>query len=151
MSTTRKRTRGRELALQFLYQLDLMGPKVLEDLRSFMREMESDAESIRYAERIVQGVHKHRAQIDKVIRGVVQNWTVDRMAVIDRNILRLSSWELLYAPDVPPKVAINEGIELGKRFSTANTGSFVNGVLDKVRQVAASADAEEPKALEGEA
>jgi N utilization substance protein B len=109
---------------------------VLPDLRAFLREMETDAESVQYAQRIVEGVHAQRAEVDRVIAEVAQNWKIHRMAVIDRNILRIGAWELLFVPDVPPKVSINEGIELGKRFSTANTGAFVNGILDKVRQIA---------------
>jgi transcription antitermination factor NusB len=136
MSSVKKRTRARELALQFLYQVDLLGPSVLPDLRAFLREMETDAESVQYAQRIVEGVHAQRAEVDRVIAEVAQNWKIHRMAVIDRNILRIGAWELLFVPDVPPKVSINEGIELGKRFSTANTGAFVNGILDKVRQIA---------------
>jgi transcription antitermination factor NusB len=136
MSSVKKRTRARELALQFLYQVDLLGPSVLPDLRAFLREMETDAESVQYAQRIVEGVHAQRAEVDRVITKVAQNWKIHRIAVIDRNILRIGAWELLFVPDVPPKVSINEGIELGKRFSTANTGAFVNGILDKVRQIA---------------
>ena len=136
MSSVKKRTRARELALQFLYQVDLLGASVLPDLRAFLREMETDAESVQYAQRIVEGVHAQRAEVDRVIAEVAQNWKIHRMAVIDRNILRIGAWELLFVPDVPPKVSINEGIELGKRFSTANTGAFVNGILDKVRQIA---------------
>lgn len=135
MTSIKKRTRARELALQFLYQLDLMGPRVLEDLREFLREMETDAETNQYARRVVEGVAAHLEELDRVITEVAQNWRIDRMAVIDRNILRLASWELLHATEVPPKVSINEAIELGKRFSTANTGAFVNGILDKVRQI----------------
>lgn len=136
MSSVKKRTRARELALQFLYQVDLLGSSVLPDLRAFLREMETDAESVQYAQRIVEGVHAQRAEVDRVIAEVAQNWKIHRMAVIDRNILRIGAWELLFVPEVPPKVSINEGIELGKRFSTANTGAFVNGILDKVRQIA---------------
>lgn len=136
MSAVKKRTRARELALQFLYQIDLLGPAVLSELRAFLREEETDAEAVQYAQRIVEGVTAQRDEVDAVITQVAQNWRIHRMAVIDRNVLRIGAWELLYEPDVPPKVSINEGIELGKRFSTANTGAFVNGILDKVRQIA---------------
>jgi transcription antitermination factor NusB len=72
-------------------------------------------------------------EIDTLLRKVARNWGLERMAVVDRNILRMATWEMLYSRDVPPKVAINEAIELGKRYSTANSGAFVNGILDRIR------------------
>ena len=80
----------------------------------------------------MDGVVEHRDELDGVIRGVAQNWEIARMAVIDRNVLRMAAYELLHCPDIPPKVAINEAIELGKRFSTQNSGAFINGILDKI-------------------
>lgn len=129
----KNRTRARELALQFLYQLDLVGEHVLEDLPAFLRQEESDAEACRFAKRIALGTHERHAAIDEVIQRVAQNWQISRMAVIDRNVLRLATYELLYCDDIPPKVAINEAIELGKRYSTANSGAFINGILDKIK------------------
>ena len=129
----KKRTRARELALQFLYQLDLRGPELLEELRAFLAREESDKGTREFAVHIVRGAHEHREEIDRVIRSVAQNWDIARMAVIDRNVLRMATYELLYCPDIPPKVSINEAIELGKRYSTQNSGGFINGVLDKVK------------------
>lgn len=129
----KKRTRARELALQFLYQTDLLGESVLADLPSFLRQEERDAETCKFAKRLVLGTQEQRASIDEEIQNVAQNWQISRMAVIDRNVLRLAAYELLYCPDIPPKVAINEAIELGKRFSTQNSGAFINGILDKVK------------------
>ena len=129
----KKRTRARELALQFLYQLDLLGDGVLDDLAGFLRLEESDAQTCRFARRIVEGTCEHRASIDETIQQVAQNWQISRMAVIDRNVLRLATYELLHCDDIPPKVAINEAIELGKRYSTANSGAFINGILDKIK------------------
>jgi transcription antitermination factor NusB len=128
----KKRTRARELALQFLYQLDLRGPELLREAKDFVRSEERDAETVRFALRLVEGVHKHRADLDRVIQGVAQNWNISRMAVVDRNVLRLATYELLHCRDIPPKVAINEAIELGKRYSTQNSGAFINGILDKI-------------------
>ena len=129
----KKRTRARELALQFLYQLDLLGSEVLDDLSAFLRLEESDAQTCRFARRLVEGTHEHREAIDEGIQQVAQNWQIARMAVIDRNVLRLATYELLHCEDIPPKVAINEAIELGKRYSTANSGAFINGILDKIK------------------
>jgi transcription antitermination factor NusB len=129
----KKRTRARELALQFLYQLDLMKGDGLDGLSDFLRAEEKDGQTCRYARRLVEGAHEQRAKIDDDIQRVAQNWQISRMAVIDRNVLRLATFELLFCEDVPPKVAINEAIELGKRYSTANSGAFINGILDKIK------------------
>ena len=136
----KKRTRARELALQFLYQLDLRGDALLEELAAFMRDEERDAETAKFAKRLIQGTFEHRPGIDEEIQSVAQNWQISRMAVIDRNVLRLATFELLYCDDIPPKVAINEAIELGKRYSTSNSGAFVNGILDKIKSRATKRD-----------
>ncbi len=128
----KKRTRARELALQFLYQLDLRGESLYPEAREFIAAEERDAETTRFALRLVQGTHENRADIDQMVQAVAQNWNISRMAVVDRNVLRLATYELIHCPDVPPKVAINEAIELGKRYSTQNSGAFINGILDKI-------------------
>ena len=140
----KKRTRARELALQFLYQLDLRGEDLLPEAKAWIRGEEKDAETARFALRLVEGAHEHRAEIDRAIQAVAQNWNISRMAVVDRNVLRLSAYELLHCQDIPPKVAINEAIELGKRYSTQNSGAFINGILDKImnRSLPAAATAE---------
>jgi transcription antitermination factor NusB len=139
----KKRTRSRELALQFLYQLDLRGKDLLEEARAFIRGEERDAETARFALRLVEGTFEHRDELDRTIQAVAQNWNISRMAVVDRNVLRLATYELLHCDDIPPKVAINEAIELGKRYSTQNSGAFINGILDKImnRKPAASVPA----------
>jgi len=132
----KKRTRARELALQFLYQLDLRGNDILDEARGFFREVaekQDDRSTRDFALQLVQGVAKHREDLDRVIRDVATNWEITRMAVIDRNVLRMAAFELFHCPDVPPKVAINEAIELGKRYSTQNSGAFINGILDKIK------------------
>ena len=139
----KKRSRGREIALQALYQLDLCGEDQLDSIGEFLRQEESDREARAFAEKLLAGVHEHRGEIDKVIQGVAQNWDIARMAVIDRNVLRLATWELLHCRDIPPKVAINEAIELGKRYSTQNSGAFINGILDKIKS--RFADGREPE------
>jgi N utilization substance protein B len=128
----KRRTRARELALQFLYQLDLRGDDLLPEARDSITSEERDTETTRFALRLVQGAHEHKTEIDQMIQGVAQNWNISRMAVVDRNVLRLATFELLHCQDIPPKVAINEAIELGKRYSTQNSGAFINGILDKI-------------------
>lgn len=137
----KKRTRSRELALQFLYQLDLMGDDGLEGLTDFLsesRDEKTHAETATYARKLVEGVVDARPELDDAIQSVAQNWQIERMAVIDRNVLRMAAFELIHCEEIPPKVAINEGIELGKRFSTQNSGAFINGILDKIKNRAAA-------------
>jgi transcription antitermination factor NusB len=140
----KKRTRAREIALQFLYQLDLRGDGLLPEAKGFVRGEERDAETVRFALRLVEGTVDHRPEIDKMIQGVAQNWNISRMAVVDRNVLRLATYELLHCDDIPPKVAINEAIELGKRYSTQNSGAFINGILDKIMNRKTPAATEDP-------
>ncbi|MFT5292032.1 MAG: transcription antitermination factor NusB [Planctomycetota bacterium] len=129
----KKRTRAREVALQFLYQIDLCGSDMLANAEEFIRSEEKDKGARTFAKELVEGTIKHSEEINALIQGVAQNWDIARMAVIDRNVLRMATYELLYCSDIPPKVSINEAIELGKRFSTQNSGGFINGVLDKIK------------------
>jgi len=129
----KKRSRAREVALQYLYQHDLLQGTATEDLPEFLREQDEDAEVRRFARDLVEGTVETRAGLDAEIQAVAQNWQISRMAVIDRNILRMAAYEMLHTRDVPPKVAINEAIELGKRYSTEKSGAFVNGILDRIK------------------
>lgn len=135
----RRRTRARELALQALYQIEIQvgggatpDKEILEDALRFCVERAEDQEVAQFAVQLVEGACKTKTQIDEKITSVVENWELPRMATIDRCILRLSVYELLYRKDIPPKVSINEAIELAKKYSTANSGTFVNGILDRV-------------------
>lgn len=139
----KKRTRARELALQALYQLDLQGDDFIPEISNFVNDEEEDAGISHFAIKIVKGVVVEIEAIDETIREVAQNWDIERMAVIDRNILRMATHEILNMDEIPPKVSINEAIELGKRFSTKNSGSFINGILDRIKTRAAEAEAAE--------
>jgi transcription antitermination factor NusB len=134
----RSRTRARELALQFLFQLDVQGDDYRPELERFLDESlvgrPGGEEARAYAIRLVDGVRAHREAIDRLIKDAARNWDLARMAGVDRNALRIGCYELLHEPEVPMKVAINEGIELGKRFSTESSGAFVNGILDRIRK-----------------
>ena len=136
----KKRTRARELALQYLYQVDLLGERGVTELDDFLRQEERDSETCRFARRLVEGSRERSEAIDAEISGVAQNWHISRMAVIDRNVLRIATFELLHCDDIPPKVAINEAIELGKRYSTQNSGAFINGILDRIKSRATGAN-----------
>jgi N utilization substance protein B len=127
-----KRTKARERALQALYQIDVAAEGIDEALARFWKSFEPvEREVMTLAESLVRGVAEHRRAIDEEIERVSSNWRLDRMAKVDRNVLRLATYELLRT-DVPVKVAINEAIELGKKYGSESTGAFVNGVLDKI-------------------
>ena len=127
-----KRTKARERALQALYQIDVAAEGIDEALARFWRSFEPvEREVLALAEALVRGVAEHRRAIDDAIEGASSNWRLDRMAKVDRNVLRLAAYELLRT-DVPVKVAINEAIELGKKYGSESTGAFVNGVLDRI-------------------
>lgn len=130
------RRESRELALQFLYQQDVMGrysDPLPRALAGFWKMHEEGPDANRFAEELALGVLEHHEAVDVKIRAYTQNWEMHRIAVVDRNILRLAVYELLFREDIPPVVSINEAIELAKKFSTAESGGFVNGVLDRVK------------------
>jgi N utilization substance protein B len=128
-----KRTKARERALQALYQIDVSATDLDEALSRFWKSFEPVEQEVReLAEALVRGVAEHRREVDAAIESVSTNWRLDRMAKVDRNVLRLATYELIHSADVPVKVAINEAIELGKKYGSESSGAFVNGVLDKI-------------------
>jgi transcription antitermination factor NusB len=129
----RKRTQARELALQLLYQLDLRSDEILPEVEEYLEKGPGDPEILGFAKELLHGWREHRDDIDKKIEEVAKNWQLKRMAAIDRNILRLATYELLFRDDIPPLVTINEAIDIAKKFSTKNSGPFVNGILDNIR------------------
>lgn len=131
------RRKARECALQILYSLDVnSGLTVDQALSAFWRgfEDEKDPSVIGFAEALVRGTMRHREAIDEVIQRSSRNWRLERMARVDRNILRLATYELMYEREVPAKVVINEAIEVAKRYGTAESAAFVNGLLDRISQ-----------------
>lgn len=132
MTLTARRTKARERALQALYQIDVAAEGIDDALAAFWRSFEPVERDVKdLAEGLVRGVAEHRRRVDDAIEEASSNWRLDRMARVDRNVLRLAVYELLQS-DVPVKVVINEAIELGKKFGSESSGAFVNGVLDKV-------------------
>ena len=128
--------RSRELALQMLFQMD-MGTVQLKDLEdNFLPQASAPEVAKAMSLQMVRATWDKLADIDKRLRGLAENWDLARMAAVDRNILRLAAYEILYEREVPKSVAINEAIEIVKRFSTDDSSKFVNGILDKLEKPA---------------
>jgi N utilization substance protein B len=153
-----KRREARERAVQFLFQYDLNPP---EDLNRALEEFwqtqraaaiagekgsatwgqlvelppptAEEAETRLFADPLIRGVIEHRDAIDEQIKSRAKNWELHRIATVDRNIMRLAIYEMLYREDIPPIVSINEAVDIAKKFSTQDSGKFVNGILDKIR------------------
>ena len=125
------RRKSREYALQMLYQYDVSHQSAgLSD--GFWADNEAPENIMEFSNYLVDGVIKNLDKIDDKIRLSASNWSIERMAVVDRNILRMSVFELFYITDIPVKVTINEAIEIAKRFGEEESGSFVNGILDRI-------------------
>src|SRR4051794_894793 len=142
-----RRSRGREVALQVLYQIEQNPGIPAAEVRQFIdRRLLGDKKLVEFTQDLGAGVRENQPKIDEMIKEVAENWRLDRMAAIDRNILRLGAYEMLLRPEVPAKVAINEALELAKRYSTAQSSRFVNGILDRVLQLNAASQAGEQAA-----
>lgn len=120
---------SRELALRALFQTDVGRSAVEEVVSSCQAQDHHAPETLEFARELIVGTVEHRERIDRVIEKYARDWTLERMANVDRNILRLASFELLYLPEVPPGASVDEAVELAKRYSTAESGRFVNGIL----------------------
>ncbi len=127
------RSRCREWALQVLYQAEYLGHRQGETVR-FYRHFQEHGQTPAYLEKLVEGVAAHQEELDALIRQHSEHWRLERMAAVDRNILRLAIYELLHLPEVPAKVVINEAVELAKKYGSEESGSFINGILDRIRQ-----------------
>jgi N utilization substance protein B len=131
------RREGRELAVQVLYGIDVSGAKPEEAFERAVKNFEARDDVVEFARSLVLGVLDHRDALDARIADVSENWRLDRMSPVDRNILRLSTYELLHSPDVPGDVVLNEAIEIAKNFGSEGSASFINGVLDRIASVVA--------------
>jgi N utilization substance protein B len=132
-----RRSRAREVALQLLVQHDLNPGVGREVIAAFARERLRDPQLEPFSLGLYDGVVAHVADIDRRLAAAAENWRIARMAVVDRNVLRLGGYELLFTPETPANVALDEAIELARRFGSAGSPAFVNGVLDRLRQDAA--------------
>ena len=117
-----------------LFQIDMAGDAPAEVYPHFWKEHEAELEVKAFAEGLVEGVMRERGALDRIIAGSADHWRIERMAVVDRNILRLAVYELAWLPDTPPVVVLDEAIEVGKKFGSEQSGSFINGILDAVRK-----------------
>ena len=134
------RTSARESALQMLFAMDSRQVSAELAIRQYFREfpgdpeLDPDPEGRSYAEAIVRGFGDRAEEVDEHIRGASRNWRMERMSKVDRNLIRLGAWELLANPKVPRAVIIDEAVELAKRYGTAESSKFVNGVLDRIAE-----------------
>ena len=131
----RKRTKAREYVLQMLYQVDITRGNWQDALNSFWESSEQEnisAELKSFSAELLEGVVLHMQEIDKKISKYAANWQLERMAFVDRNIMRLGCFELIFRDDIPPKVTINEAVELAKKYSGSESGKFVNAILDQI-------------------
>ena len=130
-----RRRKAREVALQFLYRLDRYSDDdPAPHAQEFWARHPVDAETRVFADALVRGTKQNQAKVDEIIGQYAEHWDLGRMAVVDRNILRLAVYELLWRADVPAKVAINEAIEIAKKFGTGESSRFINGVLDRIHK-----------------
>lgn len=126
------RTSAREAALQMLYAVEAGEETVEHVIRQFWRQTPGDAEGRVYADELVRGITETQQAVDELIRSASENWRLERMTRVDRNILRVAAYELSRSSEVPRAVAIDEAVELAKRFGTEDSSKFVNGVLERI-------------------
>jgi len=130
-----KRRKAREVALQLLYGLDTQEGAVSETIALFWKNFDNTSDEMseevrKFADELVEGTWKNLKKIDDLISSNSENWTIGRMSRVDKSILRMAVYELLFCPDIPPKVTLNEAIDLGKIYGSENSGAFINGILD---------------------
>jgi N utilization substance protein B len=130
----RKRSRAREVALQLMYLFDHHPAQARPEIENFARERLSEPELIAFALELYDGIRRHLGTIDTAIGKAATNWRIHRLAAVDRNALRVGTYELLHQPETPVSVVLNEIIELARRYGSADSPGFVNGVLDRIRK-----------------
>jgi transcription antitermination protein NusB len=128
-----RRRQSREAALQLLYALDITRANVREMLRAGWTEKMLSPELRDFATILVTGVIEHRDEIDACIQECSTNWSLERIGLVERNILRFAIYELCFLPDIPPNVTINEAVEVAKKYGTEEAPAFINGILDRVK------------------
>jgi len=126
------RHRAREYSLQILFQFDFNDSDRGELHMAFWKGVSASQDVKDFSRLLVEGVLEHGAKIDEVIRRYSENWRLDRMTGVDRNILRMAIFELIYCDEIPKNVTINEAVEIGKKFGSEDSGAFINGILDRV-------------------
>ncbi|HRZ86668.1 MAG TPA: transcription antitermination factor NusB [bacterium] len=139
-----KRRKARELVMQFLYQHDFTGESGDDTLALFLREHEMDAETSAFCTGLIRGTIAKKSEIDAIITKYVDNWDISRIATVDLNVIRMAIYEMLNVADIPPIVSINEAVDIAKKYSTAESGKFVNGILDKIKKELVDAHGKKP-------
>ncbi|MEW6671563.1 MAG: transcription antitermination factor NusB [Thermodesulfobacteriota bacterium] len=127
------RRRARELAMQALFYMDMRQKSSPEMLELYCQYFVPSPKNVPFFMELVRGVMDHKPQIDSIIERFSNNWKLSRMSCVDRNIMRIAVYEMLFCRDIPPKVSINEAIDVGKKFGTEESGAFINGILDSIR------------------
>lgn len=120
------------MALQVLYQVEITGDRSLQAIEFALSHFEGNAKAKDFCRRLVHGVLNHSQEIDRLIKQSSQNWKLHRMAKVDLTILRITAYEILFCPDIPVSVSIDEAIEIGKRYGAEDSPPFINGVLDQI-------------------
>ncbi len=129
MSSRRK---AREQAIQILFQMDACKLRAVEALKLFELSFNAGKPLTTLVHSLVMGVSERREELDRKLESHSENWRLDRMSLVDRNVLRMALYELLHMEEIPPKVSLNEAVDLGKKFGGEESGSFINGILDSI-------------------
>ncbi|MCK4916804.1 MAG: transcription antitermination factor NusB [Candidatus Omnitrophica bacterium] len=131
----RVRSKARDIALCLLYQTEITKVDVRQIIKTYLKNSPQKQDIVDFLTLLVEGVIERLNEIDTLVKTHVKNWEIERIAYIDRNILRIACFELIYLKDIPPKVSINEAIELAKRYGDVDSPRFVNGILDKIYKI----------------
>ena len=126
--------KARECALQILFQLEFNSADPKDLIRQYWTYQKASPDIMEYGEWLVAKIRSEKPAIDQAIQGASKNWRLERMARVDRNLLRLAAFELLFLPKIPPKVVINEAVEMAKRYGSEDSGPFINGILDQIQK-----------------
>ena len=127
------RRQARELAMQALFYMDMQKDASEEMLEHFCGCFFTSKKSRPFFIKLVNGVLGTKGRIDALVEHYSQNWKINRMSCVDRNVMRIAIYEMIYCDDIPPKVSINEAVDIGKRFGTQESGAFINGIMDSIR------------------
>jgi len=127
------RRQARELAMQALFYMDMRNNASVEMLERFCGNFSPPKKARPFFRKLVNGVRETGGELDALIERFSKNWDINRMSCVDRNVMRIAVFELLYCDDIPPKVSINEAIDVGKKFGTEESGAFINGIMDSIR------------------
>ena len=127
------RRKARELAIQALFYIDMSQNDSKEAVKLFCENFVTSKRNLSFFFRLINGVSKAIPEIDSIVERFSSNWKISRMSIVDRNIMRVAVYEMLFCDDIPSKVSINEAIDIGKKFGTEESGAFINGILDSIR------------------